>query len=296
MGLKIENLTKTYGDFKALNHVSLEAENGKILGILGRNGAGKTTTIKSIMGIIEPEEGSITFDGIDIRKAKVSIGYLPEERGLYVNAVVKDQLLYFAMLNGMDKKAAFTEIKKLLDANDFINYNFDLIYGWPKSTKEAFIEDLNFILNLNPKHISIYPLAIEEGTYLHNIHLQPIEDDEYAEIYYEAKKLLKDKGFFRYEVSNFAKIGYESKHNLTYWLGEDYLAAGLGATSFYNGVRATRTRSILKYIDGKYILNENVEDFFEQKNDFIMLNLRLDKGFTFKQYYDKFKSEFLEEK
>lgn len=115
MGLKIENLTKTYGDFKAFNHVSLEAENGKILGILGRNGAGKTTTIKSIMGIIEPEEGSITFDGIDIRKAKVSIGYLPEERGLYVNAVVKDQLLYFAMLNGMDKKAAFTEIKKLLE-------------------------------------------------------------------------------------------------------------------------------------------------------------------------------------
>ena len=115
MGLKIENLTKTYGDFKALNHVSLESENGKILGILGRNGAGKTTTIKSIMGIIEPEEGSITFDGIDIRKAKVSIGYLPEERGLYVNAVVKDQLLYFAMLNGMDKKAAFTEIKKLLE-------------------------------------------------------------------------------------------------------------------------------------------------------------------------------------
>ena len=115
MGLKIENLTKTYGDFKALNHVSLEAENGKILGILGRNGAGKTTTIKSIMGIIEPEEGSITFDGIDIRKAKVSIGYLPEERGLYVNAVVKDQLLYFAMLNGRDKKVAFTEIKKLLE-------------------------------------------------------------------------------------------------------------------------------------------------------------------------------------
>lgn len=115
MGLKIENLTKTYGDFKALNHVSLEVENGKILGILGRNGAGKTTTIKSIMGIIEPEEGSITFDGIDIRKAKVSIGYLPEERGLYVNAVVKDQILYFAMLNGMDKKVAFTEIKKLLE-------------------------------------------------------------------------------------------------------------------------------------------------------------------------------------
>ncbi len=115
MGLKIENLTKTYGDFKALNNVSLEAENGKILGILGRNGAGKTTTIKSIMGIVEPDSGSITFDGADIRKAKVTIGYLPEERGLYVNSVVKDQLLYFAMLNGMDKKKALEEIKKRLD-------------------------------------------------------------------------------------------------------------------------------------------------------------------------------------
>lgn len=115
MGLKIENLNKTYGDFKALHNVSLEAENGKILGILGRNGAGKTTTIKSIMGIVEPDSGIITFDGVDIRKAKVSIGYLPEERGLYVNAVVKDQLLYFAMLNGMDKKTALEEIKRLLE-------------------------------------------------------------------------------------------------------------------------------------------------------------------------------------
>ncbi len=115
MGLKVSNLTKTYGDFKAINSVSLEVENGQILGILGRNGAGKTTTIKSIMGIIEPDSGSITFDGEDISKSKTSIGYLPEERGLYVNAVVKDQLLYFAMLNGMDKKTALEEIKRLLE-------------------------------------------------------------------------------------------------------------------------------------------------------------------------------------
>lgn len=122
MGLKIENLTKTYGDFKALNSISLEAENGKILGILGRNGAGKTTTIKSIMGIIEPDSGAITFDGTDIRKAKISIGYLPEERGLYVNSVVKDQLLYFAMLNGMNKKTALEEIKKRLEEFKISSY------------------------------------------------------------------------------------------------------------------------------------------------------------------------------
>lgn len=122
MSLKIENLTKRYGEFKALDNVSLEAENGKILGILGRNGAGKTTTIKSIMGIVEPDCGSITYDGVDIRKAKITIGYLPEERGLYVNSLVKDQLLYFAMLNGMDKKKAVEEMKKLLDEFKIPNY------------------------------------------------------------------------------------------------------------------------------------------------------------------------------
>ena len=114
MGLKIENLNKSYGDFKALKNISFEAESGQILGILGRNGAGKTTTIKSIMGIIEPESGNITFDEVDIRKSKTSIGYLPEERGLYVNANVKDQLMYFAMLNGMTKEDASSEIKKRL--------------------------------------------------------------------------------------------------------------------------------------------------------------------------------------
>ena len=122
MSLKIENLTKRYGEFKALDNVSLEAENGKILGILGRNGAGKTTTIKSIMGIVEPDCGSITYDGVDIRKVKITIGYLPEERGLYVNSLVKDQLLYFAMLNGMDKKKAVEEMKKLLDEFKIPNY------------------------------------------------------------------------------------------------------------------------------------------------------------------------------
>ena len=115
MGLKIENLSKTYGNFTALNHISFKIDNGQILGILGRNGAGKTTTIKSVMGIIEPDGGKITFNEKQIQNKNVSIGYLPEERGLYVNARVKDQLLYLAMLNGMKKNIALREIKRMLE-------------------------------------------------------------------------------------------------------------------------------------------------------------------------------------
>ena len=98
MGLKIENLTKTYGDFKALNHVSLEAENGKILGILGRNGAGKTTTLHTLTGLISAKSGSIKFNGVELTKTpahkivEMGIAHVPEGRRIFQNLTVLDNL------------------------------------------------------------------------------------------------------------------------------------------------------------------------------------------------------------
>lgn len=136
MGLKIDKLSKTYGEFRALNEVSFQVEKGQIAGILGRNGAGKTTTIKSIMGIIEPEEGTITFEDEDIRKAKTTIGYLPEERGLYVNAKVKEQLLYFAQLNGMERKEALEAIKSRLKEFEISSYLNSKVKTLSKGNKQ----------------------------------------------------------------------------------------------------------------------------------------------------------------
>lgn len=136
MGLKIDKLSKTYGEFRALNEVSFKVEKGQIGGILGRNGAGKTTTIKSIMGIIEPEEGTITFENEDIRKAKTTIGYLPEERGLYVNAKVKDQLIYFAQLNGMDRKEALEAIQSRLKEFEISSYLNSKVKTLSKGNKQ----------------------------------------------------------------------------------------------------------------------------------------------------------------
>lgn len=104
--LEVNNLSKFYGDFQALNNVTFFIESGKILGLLGRNGVGKTTAIKSIMGIIEPEKGEILFDQKPLNRKKIHIGYLPEERGLYFNMSMKNQLFYFGMLNSLDKKTA----------------------------------------------------------------------------------------------------------------------------------------------------------------------------------------------
>lgn len=113
--LEVNNLSKFYGDFQALNNVTFFIESGKILGLLGRNGVGKTTAIKSIMGIIEPEKGEILFDQKPLNREKIHIGYLPEERDLYFNMSMKNQLFYFGMLNSLDKKTARQEIQNCLE-------------------------------------------------------------------------------------------------------------------------------------------------------------------------------------
>lgn len=136
MKLEIENLTKSYGDFQALNHITFSVESGQILGLLGRNGAGKTTTIKSIMGIIEPDAGNIMFNKKPLKRDTVSIGYLPEERGLYLNTKVKDQLVYFGMLNGLDKTTASKELERLLDEFEISHYINKKVKALSKGNKQ----------------------------------------------------------------------------------------------------------------------------------------------------------------
>ncbi len=204
----------------------------------------------------------------------------------------------FKKLPYLNRHHTYSLIKEkveLLKSLDFNNFNFDIIYGWPNCTKDDFKYDLESIISFNPKHISIYPLAIEDNTLLAFKKIKPVSEDDYADLYELGTKFLEENGYKRYEISNFAQDGYESIHNLAYWTCADYIACGLGATSFYQGHRVKRTLSLNKYIDGKYIAEDNKEDIDEQKNDFVMLNLRLTNGFTFKSYQDKFSSDFLKD-
>lgn len=114
MRIDVKNISKTFGDNKALDDVSFTIEEGKAFGILGRNGAGKTTFIRVLLGIIEADGGEILIDGKNMRNSKLKFGYLPEERGLYLKYKVCEQLSYFAELNGINKKEAKELIKKQL--------------------------------------------------------------------------------------------------------------------------------------------------------------------------------------
>lgn len=110
--LKVEGLTKTFGEMTALDDVSFEIPDGKILGLIGQNGAGKSTTFRLILNFLDQDKGTITWDGQPIKEEDYNIiGYLPEERGLYPKSTIEDQLVYFGRLRGKTKK----EIVPLID-------------------------------------------------------------------------------------------------------------------------------------------------------------------------------------
>ncbi len=123
MALQIENATKKFGDFTAVDNLSLQVEQGQMYGFLGANGAGKTTTFRMILGLLNQTQGTITWNGNPITYANSpEIGYLPEERGLYPKMRVDEQLVYLAQLRKMSAKDAKREAHKWLERFEVPHY------------------------------------------------------------------------------------------------------------------------------------------------------------------------------
>ena len=114
MLLELRNIDKSFGEKQVLKGISLTAESGKAIGLLGRNGAGKTTTIRILMNVFPANSGEILTDGSPIDRSAVKFGYLPEERGLYPKKKIFEQLVYFAELNGLTHKEAQSSVDRWL--------------------------------------------------------------------------------------------------------------------------------------------------------------------------------------
>lgn len=112
MGLKIENVSKSFGRKLVVDNISIELDKPGVFGLLGTNGAGKSTTIRMLLGILKKDKGAITWNGQEVDRKKVNFGYLPEERGVYPKVKIIDQLKYFAELKGMEKEEAIKSINK----------------------------------------------------------------------------------------------------------------------------------------------------------------------------------------
>ena len=106
MGLIVKNVDKSFAGKKVVDNISFEIQKPEVFGLLGTNGAGKTTTIRMLLGILKKDSGEITWNGKEVKRKHVNFGYLPEERGVYPKTKIHDQLMYFAMLKGMNKQKA----------------------------------------------------------------------------------------------------------------------------------------------------------------------------------------------
>ncbi len=180
------------------------------------------------------------------------------------------------------------EIIKLVRNLGFTNINIDLIYALPNESLNTVKKDLAKVLKLNVEHISTYSLILEENTKASVNKIKTIDEDTDAKMYEYIVKKLTSAGYNHYELSNFAKPGYESRHNLTYWNNEYYYGFGLGAHGYIHGLRYQNTRSLTNYLENKYILEENILSKKEIMENELMLGLRKTKGINLSDFFDKY--------
>lgn len=191
----------------------------------------------------------------------------------------------------LGRRTSPEKIKEIISSfiqNGIDNISLDVMLGVPEQTVSSLKKTLEFCVNSGAKHISAYILKIEEGTFFakHFERYNFPDDEETAKMYEFTRDFLEKAGFFQYEISNFSKEGYESRHNLKYWNCEEYLGLGASAHSFFEGRRFYHERDIRKYIEAPLVAVSDGEggDFSE----YAMLRLRLREGLLNEKVIEKY--------
>ncbi len=175
----------------------------------------------------------------------------------------------------------------------FENISLDVMSGIPAQTVESYLQTLNAAVALSPEHLSAYGLTVEEGTGFDRLRQRGAlilpDEEETRRMYFAGAEYLESQGYLQYEISNFARTGYESRHNLKYWCCEEYLGFGPAAYSDYRGERFGNSRSLDDYLAGHPILCEReTPDAAERENEYVMLRMRLCAGVSEREFDARF--------
>lgn len=175
-----------------------------------------------------------------------------------------------------------------LTSKYFDNVNIDLMFSLPDQTLEMWLETLENVTALKPKHISAYSLIVEEGTPFYNMDLDLPDEKTDRKMYHNAIRYLSDKGYRQYEISNFAIPGYESEHNTVYWQRGNYKGFGLGSASLINNARYKNTEDIKDYIKGTTITEKEELTKDDAMAEFMFLGLRMTDGISISEFSKEF--------
>ena len=246
------------------------------------------------------KEAEIT---IEVNPGTVNESKLKEYKKIGINRIsiglqsTKNELL--KQIGRIHTYEDFLECYKLTRKIGFKNVNVDLMMGLPNQTLNDIQISLEKIIKLKPEHISFYSLIIEENTPIekmieNNILKLPNEELE-RKMYWEAKKILEENDYIHYEISNFSKKGYESKHNMNCWKQKEYLGFGLAAHSYLGNKRYCNLDCISKYCknikednhkNNRIICEEQTEN--ERRKEYMLLGLRKIEGVDIQEFKNKF--------
>ena len=187
------------------------------------------------------------------------------------------------------------EVVSMAHSLGFNNINVDLMYGFPGQTLEEIKEDVKNILKLNTEHVSIYSLIVSPGTLFFKKNIKEQNQDDSRLFYDTILQMMRDAGFERYEISNFSKPGFKSRHNLVYWHNKEYCGVGLGASGYLNGIRYKNTEKLDEYLKGNFVSEKETVDQKAKREYFLMTHLRLKEGFSLEEYKKEFGTDFIEE-
>lgn len=184
------------------------------------------------------------------------------------------------------------ECMNLLRKHGIENLSLDLMYSIPSQTLEVWKNSVKDALSLNPTHLSLYSLTIEENTEFGKKQYQSLDSEMEADMYEWMVDYLEHQGFVHYEIANFAKPGYESQHNQVYWNYQDFIGISVGASGKEGHRRYDKTRSFKAYLEQP--LERNWIELSEKEEEFewLMMGLRLKKGVSLLEFQERFQQDF----
>ena len=192
------------------------------------------------------------------------------------------------ILSSLNRKHSFADVKDkiaLLKKHGLNNISVDLMYSLPDQTMEILDQSIEDILSLDVPHISLYSLTIEENSVFGKKGISNLDEETEADMYEFIEKKLTENGYIHYEVSNYCKKGYESKHNMGYWNYEDFVGVSLGASGKIGNHRYTNTRDFKKYFTLKDYRDEDLYlEKEEMEFEHIMMSLRTIYGLNIQKF------------
>ena len=269
-------------------------------------------TIKTCCRERRPRRSKIPCDNIEIT-IEINPGTITEEKLIdYKNAGINRLSIGLQETNNELLKQIgrihtyeeFLETYNLARKVGFKNINVDLMIGLPSQSISDIKESLNKVTNLNPEHISVYSLILEEGTKLYqkykNKEIKLPDEELERNMYWYVKNTLENNGYVHYEISNFSKKRYESKHNMSCWKQEEYIGLGAAAHSYIEGIRYSNTENLEEYLKGKgdqkgsdpfwspcQTIHEK-QTLEDMPKEYMLLGLRKIEGISIQQFKNKF--------